>query len=264
MLEDSTALRAVYEAADSIADLAARLGVSASTVRRALVRHGIDRLPRNRNRRPPTAAVLDDPAWLVEQYRTRTAVSMASELGVSPRTVYAAMQRHGIERRAEPGTLALTRPRLIDVEWLTDAIERASSSTIAAELGVSAGTVRDAYRRVRINPGQTSQHYARGRARSRPTAAELGAAWESEGTFRGVARRLGTTHTTASVWLAEIGIFADGSPKLSRTELLDAIEQHQSMRDIAAEFGVAVTTVRVELRRHGLFEMHRHRHRHRR
>ncbi len=103
LLEDSTALRQVYEAADSIADLAARLGVSASTVRRALVRHGIDRLPRNRNRRPPTAAVLDDPAWLVEQYRTRTAVSMASELGVSPRTayaaVYAAMQRHGIERR---------------------------------------------------------------------------------------------------------------------------------------------------------------------
>ncbi len=57
----------------------------------------------------------------------------------------------GSSAGAEPGTLALTRPRLIDVEWLADAVERASSSTIAAELGVSAGTVREAYRRVRIN-----------------------------------------------------------------------------------------------------------------
>jgi hypothetical protein len=207
--------------------------------------------------------VLNDPAWLVEQYRTRTAVSIASELGVTPRTVYAAMQRHGIKRRTEPGSLALTQPRLIDSEWLADAVERASSGTIAVELGVSAGTVREAYRRVGIDPGQTSQHYVRGRARTRPTAAELGVAWESEGTFRGVARQLGTTHTTASVWLAEIGVFADGSPKLSRTELLAAIEQQQSMRDIAAEFAVAVATVRIELHRHELFEMHRQRHRRR-
>lgn len=261
LLEDSTALRAAYESADSIADLGARLGVSASTVRRALVRRGIDRLPRNRNRRPTTAAVLDDPAWLVEQYRTQTAVSIASEVGVSSRTVYAAMQRHGIERRAEPGTMALTQPRLIDGEWLTDAVERASSSTIAAELGVNAGTVREAYRRVGIKPSQTSQLYARGRARARPTEVELRAAWDSEKTLRGVARRLSTTHTTASVWLAEIDVFVDDTPKLSRTELVGAIEQQQSLRDIAAKFGVAVTTVRVELLRHRLLEKHRHRHR---
>lgn len=259
LLEDSTALRAAYESAGSIAELGARLGVSTSTVLRALVHHGIDRLPRNRNRRLATATVLDDPAWLVEQYRTRTAVSIASEVGVSPRTVYAAMQRHGIERRAEPGILALTQPRLIDGEWLADAVERASSSTIAAELGVSAGTVCEAYRRVGIEPSQTSQHYVRGRARARPTEVELRSAWDSEETLRGVARRLSIAHTTASVWLAEIGVFADDTPKLSRSKLVGAIEQQQSLRDIAAKFGVAVTTVRVELHRHRLFENHRHR-----
>jgi transposase len=261
LLEDSTGLRSAYESADSIADLASRLGVSASTVRRALVRHGIDRLPRNRNRRPTTAAVLDDPAWLVEQYRTRTAVAIASDLGVSSRTVYAAMQRHRIERRSEPGTLALTQPRLTDGEWLTDAVERASSTTIAAELGVNAGTVCGAYRRIGIEPSQTTQHYVRGRSRVRPTADELRTAWHSEETFQGVARQLGMARTTASVWLAEIGVFASDSPKLSRTELVAAIEQQQSLTDIAAKFAVAVTTVRVELHRHRLFENHRHRHR---
>jgi|GEM_PF-1201777 len=260
LFEDSTAFSAAYKSADSIADLAARLGVSASTVQRALVRHGIDRLPRNRHRRPTTAAVLDDRVWLVEQYRTRTAVSIAGEIGVSQRTVYAAMQRHGIERRSEPGVLALTRPRLIDAEWLANAVARASSSTIAAELGVNSGTVRVAYRRVGIEPSQTSQYYVRGRSLARPTAVELRAAWDSEETFRGVARRLSITHTTASVWLAEIGVFADDTPKLSRAELVAAIEQQQSLYDIAAKFAVAVTTVRVELLRHRLLESHRHRH----
>lgn len=260
LLEDSAALSAAYESAVSITDLAARLGVSASTVQRALVARGIDRLPRNRNRRPTTAAVLDDPAWLAEQYRTGTAVSIASEAGVSPRTVYAAMQRHGIVRRDKPGALALTQPKLIDGEWLAEAVERASSSVIAVELGVHSGTVLEAYRRVGIEPSQTSQYYARGRARARPTAMELRSAWDSEETFRGVARRLGSSHTTASVWLAEIGVFSDDKPKLSRTELVAAIEQQQSLKDIAAKFGMAVTTVRVELLRHRLFESHRQRH----
>ena len=261
LLGDAVALRAAYDSAGSIAVLSARLEVSASTVRRALIRHGIDRLPRNRNRRPARARVLDDPVWLLEQYRTRTAVSIAFELGASPRTVYAAMDRHGIERRAEPSTLALTQPRLADGEWLADAVDRASSRTIASELGVSAGTVRNACRQAGIDPGQSSRHYARGRRRTRPTSTELLAAWESEGTFRGVARWFDTAHTTASVWLAEIGVFADDPPKLSRAALLRAIDQHSSLSDIAGEHGVAVTTVRIELHRHGLFEMHRLRHR---
>jgi hypothetical protein len=53
----------------------------------------------------------------------------------------------------------------------------------------------------------------------------LRAAWDAEGTFRGVGRRLGIARTTAAVWLAEVGVFADTTPALPRSVLLDAIER---------------------------------------
>jgi DNA-directed RNA polymerase specialized sigma24 family protein len=40
----------------SLAEIAEQIGVSTSTVRRVLIRHGIERLPRSRNRRPPLEA----------------------------------------------------------------------------------------------------------------------------------------------------------------------------------------------------------------
>ena len=116
VLDDPEVLVDAYISSASIADLADRIGVSAATVRRALVRHDIARLPRNRNRRPASAAVLDDPRWLANRYQERTGVEIAAELGVTPRTVYAVMDRHGIARRVESGTLKLRRPQLADPE----------------------------------------------------------------------------------------------------------------------------------------------------
>lgn len=97
----------------TIAELATQVGVSAATVRRALVRHGIDRLPRNRNRRPVTAQVLDDPDWLRERYRTHTGVEIAAEIGVAAHTVYPATGCHSLSstprsRRLSVGQLCLT------------------------------------------------------------------------------------------------------------------------------------------------------------
>jgi transposase len=138
LLDDPDLLAAAYGSARSMAELAAEVGVSYSTVRRALVRHGIARLPRGRNRRPASARVLDDRGWLRERYRTDSAVGIAKELGVSARTVYAAMDRHGITRRTEPGLLKLRRPQLADDDWLQTAVERSSSVAVAAELEVSA------------------------------------------------------------------------------------------------------------------------------
>jgi hypothetical protein len=206
LLDDPVRLAAAYESSTSIAELAVRLGVSGSTVRRALVRHRIARLPRNRNRRPLSARVLDDPGWLREHYRTSSGVEIANELGVAARTVYAAMDRHGIARRTESGPLKLRRPELVDEDWLRSAVERGSSTAVATELKVSAGTVTDAYERAGIDPACTTHLYERGRSSPRPSADGLRAAWETEGTFRGVSRRLGIAHTTAAVWLAEISL----------------------------------------------------------
>lgn len=261
LLDEPATLRATYEAAGSIAAVAQSLEVSATTVRRALVRHSIERLPRNRNRRPPGADALDDRKWLAEQYRISTAVDIARRLGTSPRTVYAAMERHGIPRRSGPGRLRLSRPELTDGDWLRHAVESASSSQVAAELDVSSGTVRAAYRRAGVDAASTPRNFARGRPRPRPDVSELQSAWTAERSIRGVGRRIGVAHTTAAVWLAEIGTFAEETSQLGRAELLEAIRQHKSLRDIAGELRVSVTTVRVELHRHGLYEAHRLRHR---
>ena len=160
MLDDPVLLADTYAAA-SIASIAEQIGVSTTTVQRALVRHGIDRLPRTRNTRPPTAQRLDDTAWLAEQYRTRTGVDIADELGVTARTVYAAIQRHGIARRPASRTLALRQPELADPDWLHAAADRTSSRQTAAELRVSAGAVTDAYRRAGIDPSVTTRLYAK-------------------------------------------------------------------------------------------------------
>lgn len=261
LLDDPNALADAYSSGVSIAGLADLVGVSAATVRRALVRHGIARLPRDRNRRPVGAEALSDRRWLADQYRNRTAVEIARELGVSPTTVYSAMDRHGIARRSTSASLMLRRPELVDVEWLSAAVQRRSSTEVAAELSVSAGSVTSAYRRAGIDPTSTPRLYARGRRRPRPSPEALSSAWTVEGTYRGVGRRLGLAHTTATVWLAEIGVFADAERVLSRASLTKAINSGWSVARIAAEHGVAATTVRVELYRHGLFDSHRNRHR---
>ena len=260
LLDDPVLLAGAYRIS-TIAELAQQVGVSAATVRRALVRHGIDRLPRNRNRRPPTAQMLDDVEWLRERYRTHTGVEIAAELGTTPRTVYAAMARHGIERRSEPGILQLRRPQLADPTWLKTAVERRSSSAVAEALGVSPGTVSTAYERVGIDPASTTQLYARGHPLLRPSPEQLRTAWHTEDSFRGVGRQLGIAPNTAAVWLAEIGIFAGTTPALSHSVLIDTIRRRWSQRRIAAEHAVSITTVRIELHRHDLFDAHRTRHR---
>ena len=259
LLDDPALLTTAYRSS-TIAEIAHQIDVSSATVRRALVRHGIERLPRNRNRRPRSADVLDDPAWLRTRYRTATGVEIAKELGVTPRTVYSAMDRHKIARRAEPGELQLRRPNLADADWLKDAVESHSSGMVAAELHVSAGTVTAAYRRAGIDPKRTSRLYERGRSRERPRPDELRLAWDVEGTYRAVGLRLGIASTTAGVWLAEIGIFGNEVPALSRSDLLEAIDQQRPISKIASNHRVGAATVRIELHRHGLFTQHRVRH----
>ena len=225
------------------------------------MRHGTDRLQRNRNRRTANARVLDDPAWLRERYLTSSGVEIANELGVTARTVYAAMDRHGIARRTEPGVLKLRRPEFDDEDWLRSAVERGLSTAVAKELKVSAGTVTGVYGRAGIDACSTTQLYERGRSSPRPSKDQLRSAWEAEGSFRGVGRRLGVAHTTAAVWLAEVGVFADTTRSLSRSVLLDGVEQHWPVSRIAAEYRVGVTTVLIKLHRHGQFLAHRQRHR---
>jgi hypothetical protein len=63
------------------------------------------------------------------------------------------------------------------------------------------------------------------------------------------------------VWLAEVGVFADTTPALPRSVLIDAIDAQWKIARIAAEHKLSAVTVRIELYRHGLFALHRTRRR---
>lgn len=261
VLDDPEVLDEAYRSSRSIAELAERVGVSAATVRRAMIRHGIDRLARNRNRRPSSAAVLDDRDWLVDRYRVHTGVEIAEDLGVSTTAVYAAMKRHGIDRRSTSSTLPLRKPELSDADWLARVVEHDSSVHVAGKLGVSPGTVTTAYRRAGIDPSSTTRLFARGRRHPRPPVRELLAAWHAEETYRGVARRFAVAPNTAAVWLAEVGVFVSDEPALSRRALTVAVDRGLTLSAIAHAHHVSVMTVLVDLHRHQLFDAHRTRHR---
>jgi hypothetical protein len=62
------------------------------------------------------------------------------------------------------------------------------------------------------------------------------------------------------VWLAEVGIIAKPEPALPPRVLRSAIKRGDSLAAIAADHGLCVNTVVVELHRHGLFTEHRRRH----
>lgn len=261
VLDDPEVLGEAYRSSRSIAELAERIGVSAATVRRAMIRHGIDRLARNRNRRPSSAAVLDDRGWLADRYRVRTGVEIADDLGVSTTAVYAAMKRHGIDRRSTSSRLPLRKPELSDVDWLAHVLEHDSSVGVAGKLGVSPGTVTTAYRRAGIDPSSTTRLFARGRRHPRPPARELLAAWHAEETYRGVALRFAVAPNTAAVWLAEVGVFVSDEPTLSRRAMTLAVNRGLTLSAIAHAHHVSVRTVLVDLHRHQLFDAHRTRHR---
>lgn len=169
ILDRPADLAAEYAAAGSLEAFAAHLGVSASTIRRAMVRHGIRRNQRNTNRRVSTSSVLDDAEWLRKNYASRTGVELAAELEVSPTTVYRALRRHGIERRRRGhGQHQRRDARLSDVEWLAAALPQSSATQVAKRLHVSPGTVTNAYRRANLDPRTTRRLNDRGRLRPRP------------------------------------------------------------------------------------------------
>jgi len=78
--------------------------------------------------------------------------------------------------------------------------------------------------------------------------------WEAEETIKGVARQLEVSVNTTAVWLADIGIFINDTPVVSRRDLQDDIDKRQSIDDIRRQHHVTGRTVAVELRRHGLLD----------
>ena len=245
-------------ATSTAAGIARMIGVDQATVTRALRIHGI-RLHtlseiQGMSRRPE----LDDADWLRENYATRSIASIAEQLGVSDATVQTAMARLGVERRPSWETQVMNRPSVLDDrDALAAALQTSSVADIADDLGVAVPTVQVAMKRLGV---KSPWKYDRLTRLVPPDAATLAAAWETEETIKGVARRFDVSVNTAAIWLARVGIFVSDVPAISKKDLVAAIQDGDSIDVIRRRHAVTGRTVIVELHRHGLHERHHRRH----
>ena len=126
------------------------------------------------------------------------------------------------------------KPVSIDTDELRSAVESGRTLTsIANELGVSPATVSRAAKRAGIAVPR------------RPPP---------------ITRRRPHPQLDDPDWIAEIGIFIQDTPVISRRDLQAAIDKRQSIEDIRRQHHVTARTVAVELRRHGLLVAHKKRH----
>lgn len=106
-LNDPEWLAAAYERS-TINAIAESLGVSGTSVLRALRAHGIERRSRNHRLTPIQHPLLADREWLVAEYSTATATGIAASIGVHRATVARALR---LPRAWCSGRLGWQRPR---------------------------------------------------------------------------------------------------------------------------------------------------------
>ena len=243
----------------SASSIARELGVASDTVLRAMRLQGIPVHFGTSQRQPDPIAVLEDADWLAEQYESKSAETIGRELDVHPGRVRKALERHGIPIRGPGDRQKFRTPaELDDVDWLRQRYESEgrSGAQIAEELDVSFAAVHKAMRRLGLEAEGAWVRRDTTRLK-RPSRSQLEQAWRSEQSIKGISRRFGVAHTTAAVWLADVGIFVHDTPAISRSDLLAAIDAGKSIRAIATDHGMTDRTVMIELRRHGLRDAHR-------
>ena len=259
ILRDGDWLAAEYRA-KSMAEIAATIGVSSSSVLRALRSHGIERRSRHERRPPIQHSLLADRDWLVEQYSTSTATAIATLIGVNLDTVRRALRIHGITPHTATASRQLTRPhQLNDASWLRRNYATGSIASMAHELGVSVAAVHTAMVRLGV------ERRARGEAQARRRPALLDdpeqlAEVLSTMHIAEIATDLGVAVPTVHVALKRNGVQSpwryDAGPGLDvppDSEIVRAWEVEETIRGVARQFEVSVTTAAVWLARVGIF-----------
>jgi len=205
---------------------------------------------------------LNDRAWLVVEYSTKTTATVAAELGVSRDTVCSALRAHNIPARSRSDQRRPTRPvGLYDPDWLRERYQSATGEAIADELGVSKASIYKALARYNI-PRRT-------KFRRRPESPlQLDDAGWLRQRYRQVsgpalAEELGVTGRTLYLALEKHGIEVDQSPWIHHgparltpppaTALVQAWEADGTLKGLARRFGVSFNTVAVWLADVGIF-----------
>lgn len=129
----------------SLGQIAQAAGVGRTTVRAALARQGIPRMPRRsgRPKRPNVLASADGGAWLRERYERDgwSIRQVAQTKGIGRDAVREALAQHGIKRKRDRPPRALHSEE--DGKWLRERYEDEawSGSEIARTTGFSKATV---------------------------------------------------------------------------------------------------------------------------
>jgi Mn-dependent DtxR family transcriptional regulator len=253
-LNDAAWLAQAYEtrSTDEVAD---SIGVSATSVQRALIAHGIPR----RSCAPLIAdPQLADRDWLEAAYANSTILDVASRLGVAPATVSRALEVHGIDRHP-PLPRTHIRSELDDADWLRAQYATRPMSMIAADLGVAEATVQTAMVRLRIERRTREESNTLSRPDLLDTPDQLAEALETAKVFE-IAAELGVAVPTIHKALKRQGI---QSPRRyhgwvrhqrpSTTELQEAWDAEETIKGVARHFGVSVNTSAVWLAQIGVF-----------
>jgi hypothetical protein len=226
-------------------------------VRRALRRAGVQLRTTSESAALHRCGELNDAIWLADRYDTSSTEQIARELNVNNQQVLGALRRLGISVRRRDETQRRQRPVLHDPVWLRQRVDETSVTEVAKELGISVVGIQAALRR----QGEQSPYRYNAKApMASPAPDVLEQWWQAEETIKGVARRGEVSVNTAAVWLAQVGIFVNDTPALTRRDLKQAIADGDSIDQIRRRHAVADRTVLVELHRHGLFAEHRRHH----
>ena len=141
-------------AVNCVEDVARGLGCTPQSVRYAARKYGVP-TPINGHDPPPAASArLADRGWLLMRRREATNRELAAELGVSTSRVIAASRRAGAVPLRRNGSRP-TFPQLYDVDWIRAQLATKSRTALAAELGCSLRSVRDAAARAGLPPMRT-------------------------------------------------------------------------------------------------------------
>jgi transposase len=230
---DSVTLSRLYvDDKMTIAALAAQFGVAAQTVHNWLVAAGVPRRP---SPAEPRRDVNDEDIVGLYCRQGMTAAEISARLGCSTSLVYSRLARLGVARR--PRVSRRARPDGTELAHLYT--ERGLSLREIAELhGVSAQSVRRWLLDARIDRRRP------GAAPAECTEDECVELYRAGWSAPDIAFRLGCSSASVYRYLDAAGVSRRRvGPRISRGELVAALDHGLSAPAIAAAFGVSVSCV---------------------
>ena len=267
-LKDEEWLRERYcEQEKSTCEIANKLGLSKTTVRKRMDEHGIERRSLSEARTDGNLELLKNEEWLREQYcdKQKTVRDIADELSLSSTAVRNQMDEHGIERRSSAESLANGDiEQLRDEDWLREQYYYKEKTTheIANKLDLSVNPVMTSMKKHGIERRGMSEARTDGDIELVKDEQWLREQYcEQQKATRQIADELGLAKTTVLNWMGNHGIERRSPPESHTDGDIESLKdeewlrkqyhhKHKTMCEIADELDLGATTVGRAMKKH--------------